>query len=122
MEQQRRSGCQAGDDAEAVRSAGWLKRCDDRPRGCHRVITRPVIARTRDYLPALLVPPAGLQAEAIAAPDHIDTMGPIARVDAVDHFLAGLVSGHPSSIAHRLVCPELMPLPRADLETAIGPL
>ena len=67
-----------------------LKRRDDHPRGSNGIPTSTMVARSRDDLPPALVSTASLQAEAVRGSDHVHAVHPVARVDAVDHFLRGV--------------------------------
>ena len=77
-----------------------LKRRDDHPRGSNGILTSTMVARSRNDLPPPLVSAASLQAEAVRGSDHVHAVHPVARVDAVDHFLRRLRhNSQPSSAA-----------------------
>ncbi len=59
-------------------------RRDPCPRNCGRLVLCRVGPQALDHLPPLLVPTAGLQAEPVPGPDHVDAERPIAGVDAVN--------------------------------------
>lgn len=89
-----------------------LERRDQGSRAGYSLLTSVVAARSSDHLPAVFIPPAGLQAKAVRGYDHIHTEHPAARVDAVDHFCAWLVVAH--ALQHRTLV-----IRRAD--TRAGP-